>query len=35
MIDVILGIATASARTIIAEIEIDMNRFPTTGHICS
>lgn len=33
--DVIPGIGINSARTIIAEIGIDMNRFPTAGHICS
>lgn len=33
--DNIPGIATVSARTIIAEIGIDMSRFPTAGHLCS
>jgi transposase len=33
--DAIPGIAITSARTIIAEIGIDMSRFPTVGHICS
>lgn len=33
--DKLPGIATTSARTIIAEIGIDMSRFPTAGHLCS
>lgn len=34
-IDKLPGIATISAKSIIAEIGIDMSRFPTAGHICS
>lgn len=33
--DKIPGIGTNSAKTILAEIGIDMSRFPTAGHICS
>jgi len=34
-LDVIPGIATTSAQAIIAEIGIDISRFPTAGHLCS
>lgn len=34
-IDEIPGIGTTSAKIILAEIGLDMNRFPTSGHLCS
>lgn len=34
-LDAIPGIGRTSAETILAEIGLDMNRFPTAGHLCS
>ena len=34
-LEVIPGIGTKSAQAIIAEIGIDMNRFPTANHLCA
>jgi len=34
-LEVIPGIGTTSAQAIIAEIGVDISRFPTAGHLCS
>jgi transposase len=35
MLSTIPGISSLSAETIVAEIGIDMSRFPTAGHLIS
>ncbi|MGO4250374.1 transposase [Paenarthrobacter sp. RAF54_2] len=34
-LDEIPGIGLTAAATVLAEIEVDMSRFPTAGHLCS